>query len=115
MLANTHLSQVPLYVVLLIAVFFFTFISGRMIPANTIISALVNPAQRAGFMSLNSSAQSLASGTSAIIAGLIISQEDQYASLKNYHWVGYLAVFFTLISLLIVRRIKKITVSRTPS
>jgi predicted MFS family arabinose efflux permease len=115
MLANTHLSQVPLYVVLLIAVFFFTFISGRMIPANTIISALVNPAQRAGFMSLNSSAQSLASGTSAIIAGLIISQEDQYAPLKNYHWVGYLAVFFTLISLLIVRRIKKITVSRTPS
>jgi predicted MFS family arabinose efflux permease len=113
MLANTHLMQVPLYVVLFIAMFFFTFISGRMIPANTIISALVNPAQRAGFMSLNSSAQSLASGTSAIIAGLIISQEDQYAPLKNYHLVGYLAVFFTLISLLIVRRIKKITATKT--
>jgi predicted MFS family arabinose efflux permease len=115
MLANTHLTHVPLYVVLFIAVFFFTFISGRMIPANTIISALVNPAQRAGFMSLNSSAQSLASGTSAIIAGVIISQKDEYSPLENYHWVGYLAVFFTLISLLIVRRIKKITATKTPA
>jgi predicted MFS family arabinose efflux permease len=113
MLANTHLTQVPLYVVLFIAVFFFTFISGRMIPANTIISALVNPAQRAGFMSLNSSAQSLASGSSALIAGLIITQKDEYSRLENYHWVGYLAVFFTLLSLLIVRRIKKITATKT--
>ncbi len=113
MLANTHLTQVPLNVVLFIAVFFFTFISGRMIPANTIISALVNPAQRAGFMSLNSSAQSLASGSSALIAGLMITQKDEYSRLENYHWVGYLAVFFTLLSLLIVRRIKKITATKT--
>jgi predicted MFS family arabinose efflux permease len=98
-----------------IAVFFFTFISGRMIPANTIISALVNPAQRAGFMSLNSSAQSLASGSSAIIAGLIIAQKDEYAPLENYQWVGYLAVFFTLVSLLIVRRIRKITAVHAPA
>jgi predicted MFS family arabinose efflux permease len=66
-------------------------------------------------MSLNSSAQSLASGTSAIIAGVIISQKDEYSPLENYHWVGYLAVFFTLISLLIVRRIKKITATKTPA
>jgi hypothetical protein len=60
-------------------------------------------------MSLNSSAQSLASGTSAIIAGAIITQENEFSPLQNYHLVGYLAVSFTLISLLIVRRIKKLS------
>jgi predicted MFS family arabinose efflux permease len=109
MLVNTHLPAVSLGWVMFIALFFFTFISGRMIPANTIISAVVNPNHRAGFMSLNSSAQSLASGTSAIIAGAIITQVDEYAPLANYHIVGYLAVSFTLISLLIVRRIKKLS------
>ncbi len=109
MLINTHLPAVALGWVMFIALFFFTFISGRMIPANTIISAVVNPKQRAGFMSLNSSAQSLASGTSAIIAGAIITQETEFSPLQNYHLVGYLAVSFTLISLLIVRRIKKLS------
>jgi DHA1 family inner membrane transport protein len=111
MLLNTHLPQVPLYVVLSIAGFFFIFISGRMIPANTIISAVVLPQQRAGFMSLNSAAQSLASGTSAIIAGSVISQEDEFSPLKHYNVVGYIAVFCTIMALIIVRRIKKLSLS----
>jgi predicted MFS family arabinose efflux permease len=111
MLLNTHLPQVPLYVVLSIAGFFFIFISGRMIPANTIISAVVLPQQRAGFMSLNSAAQSLASGTSAIIAGAVISQEDEFSPLKHYNVVGYIAVFCTIMALIIVRRIKKLSLS----
>ena len=109
MLVNTHLPKVDLVWVMFIALFFFTFISGRMIPANTIISAVVNPKQRAGFMSLNSAAQSLASGSSAIIAGSIIHQANEYAPLEHYNWVGYIAVGFTLISLWIVRRIKKLS------
>ena len=109
MLMNTHLPKVPLYVVLTIAGFFFIFISGRMIPANTIISAVVLPQQRAGFMSLNSAAQSLASGTSAILAGAIIAQESEYAPLQHYNVVGYLAVGCTLLALVIVRRIKKLS------
>jgi predicted MFS family arabinose efflux permease len=106
---NTHLPKVPLYVVLTIAGFFFIFISGRMIPANTIISAVVLPQQRAGFMSLNSAAQSLASGTSAILAGAIIAQESEYSPLQHYNVVGYLAVGCTLLALVIVRRIKKLS------
>ncbi|MFM7309632.1 MAG: MFS transporter, partial [Flavobacteriales bacterium] len=87
-IAVTNLPQVPLWVVLIIAGFFFVFISGRMIPANTISSAVVAPAQRAGFMSLNSSMMSLASGSSSIIAGLIISQESETSPMLNYPWVG---------------------------
>lgn len=106
-LVATHLGKTELWVVLLNAGFFFMVISGRMIPANTIISAVVDPKNRAGFMSLNSAAMSIASGSSAAIAGMIISQEDEHAPLKNYEYVGYLAIAATLVALFVVRRMKK--------
>jgi hypothetical protein len=60
-------------------------------------------------MSLNSAAQSLASGTSAIIAGSVIVQENEFAPLQHYNVVGYIAVSSTLLALVIVRRIKKLS------
>lgn len=107
-LVITHLPVVPLYVVLAIAAFFFVLVSGRMIPANTIATSVVNPQQRAGFMSLNSAMMSLASGSSGIIAGLIISQTDENAPLMNFEYVGYLAAASTLLSLVVVRVLKRI-------
>jgi predicted MFS family arabinose efflux permease len=104
----THLPQVPLWVVLIIAGFFFVLVSGRMIPANTIATAVVSPAPRAGFMSLNSAMMSLASGSSGIIAGAIISQADENSPLMHYEWVGYLAATSTFLSLLVVRILRKI-------
>jgi predicted MFS family arabinose efflux permease len=107
-LVITHLPQVPLYVVLAIAAFFFVLVSGRMIPANTIATTVVNPQQRAGFMSLNSAMMSLASGSSGIISGAIISQVDEHSPLMNFEYVGYLAAASTLLSLVIVRVLKRI-------
>lgn len=107
-LVITHLPQVPLWVVLLIAAFFFVLISGRMIPANTIATTVVNPEQRAGFMSLNSAMMSLASGSSGIISGLIISQADENSPLMHFEWVGYLAALSTILSLVVVRVLKRI-------
>jgi len=107
-LVITHLPQVPLWVVLLIAAFFFVLISGRMIPANTIATTVVNPEQRAGFMSLNSAMMSLASGSSGIISGLIISQADEHSPLMHFEWVGYLAALSTILSLVVVRILKRI-------
>jgi predicted MFS family arabinose efflux permease len=79
-----------------------------MIPANTIATAVVNPQQRAGFMSLNSAMMSLASGSSGIISGAIISQVNEHSPLLNFEWVGYLAAASTLLSLLIVRVLKRL-------
>jgi predicted MFS family arabinose efflux permease len=107
-LVITHLPQVPLWVVLLIAAFFFVLISGRMIPANTSATTVVNPEQRAGFMSLNSAMMSLASGSSGIISGLIISQADEHSPLMHFEWVGYLAALSTILSLVVVRILKRI-------
>jgi predicted MFS family arabinose efflux permease len=107
-LVITNLPQVPLYVVLCIAGFFFVLVSGRMIPANTIATTVVNPQQRAGFMSLNSAMMSLASGSSGIISGAIISQINEDSPLMNFEWVGYLAAASTILSLVIVRVLKRL-------
>jgi MFS transporter, DHA1 family, inner membrane transport protein len=105
---NTNLPPVSLWVVLVIAGLFFIFISGRMIPANTIATSLVKPEHRGGYMSLNSATMSLASGSSAIIAGAIVSQTNENSPIEHYEWVGYVAIASTLLSLLVVRILRKI-------
>ncbi len=102
----THLGPTPFWVLLIVAAFFMVFISGRMIPANTISSAVVPPQYRAGFMSLNSAAMSLGSGSSAILAGMIVSQPNAEGPMTGYNYVGYLAVAATLVSLLLVRSLQ---------
>jgi predicted MFS family arabinose efflux permease len=105
---NTHLPVVPLWVVLIIAAFFFIFVNGRMIPANTITTSVVNPEYRAGFMSLNSSAMSIASGSSAALAGAIL-EKSTTGELLYYGRVGYVAIGATILSLFLVRHLKKLS------
>ena len=105
---NTNLPETDLWIVLTIAGFFFVMVTGRMIPANTIVSGVVNPKHRAGFMSLNSAAQSTASGISAALAGSIITQANANAPLENYHVVGYVAMCFTLMAFFIMLRLKNL-------
>jgi predicted MFS family arabinose efflux permease len=106
---NTHLVETSLWLVLVLSGVFFIFVTGRMIPANTIISGVVNPKYRAGFMSLNSAAQSLSSGASAAIAGMIVVQPNVNGPMYNYDLVGYVAIFFTLLAILVMLRLKKIS------
>jgi MFS transporter, DHA1 family, inner membrane transport protein len=104
---STNLGHVGLWVVLLNAGFFFIFITGRMIPANTITTTVVDPKNRAGFMSLNSAVMSFGSGSSAAIAGMIVYQESEHSPLQNYNIVGYIAIAATLLALVMVRRMSK--------
>ena len=106
-LFNTNMGPSPLWQVLVVAGFFFIFISGRMIPANTITTSVVDPKNRAGFMSLNSAVMSLSSGSSAALAGLIIVQDSEHSPLRNYNIVGYIAIGATLLALVVVRKLSK--------
>jgi MFS transporter, DHA1 family, inner membrane transport protein len=102
----TNLGAAPLWALLILAAFFMVFISGRMIPANTITSAVVPPQYRAGFMSLNAAAMSLGSGSSAALAGAIVSQAGPDQPFEGYDVVGYVAIGATLLSLLMIRILK---------
>jgi len=106
----TSLGKTHLAIVLTLTGLFFILISGRMIPANTILTAVVRPENRGGFLSLNTAVMSLASGLSAMIAGSIVHQEYEGAPLQNYHLVGILACAATLLAMYIVRRLKEIDV-----
>ena len=73
----TNMPLIPFYAVLCIFGFWFTFSTGRNIPAQAMISTVVNPAQRGQFMSFNSSFQQLFTGFASVIAGFIVTQDDK--------------------------------------
>ena len=96
----TNMPPLNFYLVLAIFGFWFTFSTGRNIPAQAMISTVVNPEERGRFMSLNSSFQQLFTGMASIIAGLIV-YDDPSGRIHNYHLVGYLSVFIVLCMLVI--------------
>lgn len=87
----TNMPRIPFYYVLAVFGFWFTFSTGRNIPAQAMISTVVNPAERGRFMSFNSSFQQLFTGAASIIAGLIVVRDAQ-GKIYHYHWVGYLSI-----------------------
>jgi len=102
----TNMPAIPFYAVLAIFGFWFTFSTGRNIPAQAMISTVVNPAQRGQFMSFNSSFQQLYTGCASIIAGLIVSQDNQ-GRILHYNWVGYLSVVIVFSTLFLGRRLAR--------
>lgn len=100
----THLPPVSIIVALIVTSSFFVIVSGRMIPATTMVTSVVPPQKRGSFMSLRTAVLQLTSGTASLIAGLIIMEGDSGELLK-YDTVGYLAVFFSLIALYFGRKL----------
>lgn len=106
----TNLTPVPLVVALTITAIFFIFSNGRMVPSTTMETAIIRPEVRGSYMSIRSSVQSLTSGLAAFIAGLIVTEQPSIFDAKakalvHYNYVGVIAVFFSLVSLYIARRL----------
>ena len=102
----TNMPLIPFYAVLCIFGFWFTFSTGRNIPAQAMISTVVNPAQRGQFMSFNSSFQQLYTGFASVITGLIVTQDDR-GRILHYNWVGYLSVAIVFGTLFLGRQLAK--------
>ena len=98
----TNMPAISFYLMLAIFGLWFTFSTGRNIPAQAMITTVVNPAQRGQFMSFNSSFQQLFTGLASIIAGLIVIKAPD-GKIQHYNLVGYLSaaivfssIFFAL-------------------
>jgi MFS family permease len=76
-----------------------------MIPAMALISGAPAPEHRGSYMGLVSSVQSLSSALASSLAGFIIVKDPQNNQLLNYQYVGYIAILFTLLSMLVVKKI----------
>lgn len=102
----TDMPVIPFYAVLAIFGFWFTFSTGRNIPAQAMITTVVEPARRGQFMSFNSSFQQLFTGLASIIAGMVVSQDGQ-GRIINYNWVGYMSVAIVFSTLFLGRRLAR--------
>ena len=102
----TDMPALSFYAVLAVFGFWFTFSTGRNIPAQAMISTVVNPAQRGQFMSFNSSFQQLFTGMASIIAGFIVSQDAQ-GRILFYNRLGYLSATIVFGTLFLARMLAR--------
>lgn len=110
-IAITNMPPWPLWAALVVAAVFFVFANGRMVPSTTMETAIIKPENRGSYMSIRSSIQQLTSGFAAFIAGVIVTEKPSLFStdakaLVNYEYVGLIAVFFSLVSLWVARKLK---------
>jgi predicted MFS family arabinose efflux permease len=104
LLVVTQIGAAPLWLWLCCTTAFFVLVSGRMIPAMTIITSAAQPRLRGTFMSLHATTQSLAMGLATTLAGGLIEQNAS-GQLIGYETVGYLAVAANLLAIGFVARI----------
>ncbi|MDQ8188408.1 MFS transporter [Pelagicoccus sp. SDUM812002] len=105
-LAISNGGPMPMWLILLIAAFFFVFASGRFVPGQAIMTLAVPPARRGAFMSLSGCARDVASGASSTVGGLIVTA-DASGRLVGYHWLGWLAVGVSLVALTLSRLVRE--------
>lgn len=103
----TNLRHVPFYYVLIVTTLFFIVAGGRFVPAQALITSVVPPKLRGGFMNLNSSLQQLGLGLASFIGGLIITKNDA-GELMHYDIIGYISIAVSMICLVVMRRVKAV-------
>ncbi|HEX2079143.1 MAG TPA: MFS transporter [Longimicrobium sp.] len=103
--AVTNLPPVPLPVILAVTTAMMVMASGRMISVTALVTSVVEPRRRGSFMTLNSSIQQGAAGAAAFTSGLMIGGGDG-RPLTGYPAVGVLAISCTLLTLVLVRRLR---------
>lgn len=103
----TNLKTTPLFLVILVNAVVFVGILARLISSQTLISAIPAKNYRGSFMAANSSAQQIAGGIAAAIAGMIVTQNSR-GLLENYDTVGYLVVGLAIVSFILMILINKI-------
>ena len=112
LLAITHAPALPLFATLIVAVMFFVFVSGRMVPGMAVVTSAARPGGRGAFMTLNGAVMQIGSGCAATLSGALI-QRLQSGALLHYNWVGWIAAIATLIAIWWVGNIETLDAAPT--
>jgi predicted MFS family arabinose efflux permease len=110
-LTYTHLGVTPLPWVLLINMVMFIGIFSRMIPSQTLMSAIPEPENRGSFMSVNSSLQQMMGGLGSVIAGAIVVATSTGA-LLHFERVGYVMVATIVAALALMPGLQRLALRR---
>lgn len=101
----TNLGPHPTWLLLVISSSFFIVMSGRMVPGMTMISSVAPPETRGSFMSFLNCVQQFTAAIAAAIAGMIV--EDRGGHFVHYEKVGYIAVVFSLVAVVLAQRLPR--------
>ncbi|MCF0070042.1 MFS transporter [Dyadobacter sp. CY261] len=101
-----NLSVTPLWIIICLNVLLFVGITGRMISASALMTAVPDPQDRGAYMGINSSIQQFAGGLASLLAGFIVS-ETSTGFIENYPLLGDVVVFAVIITALLMYRIHK--------
>lgn len=107
-LIYTHLTVVPIWMVIIINMFLFMGIMSRMVPATALNSAIPEMYDRGAYMSVNASLQQMAGGLGAIFAGFIVVQQTKTSPIENFDILGYAMVATMLLCLYLVYRVSEL-------
>ena len=88
----THLSPVPIWLVIIVNIVLFIGIMSRMVPATALNSAVPDAYDRGAYMSINSSLQQFAGGIAALFSGLVVVQNSKNSPIENFDILGYVMV-----------------------
>lgn len=102
----TNLPAVSFYLVLGLMGIWFVIATGRMIPAQAMVSNVVPPERRGSFMSFTSSVQQLFVGLASVLAGFIVVKMPDNR-IENYEITGYLSIAIILLSLFIATMLNR--------
>lgn len=107
-LVYTHLTPVPLWIVIVLNVLMMAGILSRMVPATALTTAVPDMRDRGAFMSINSSLQQIAGGIAAAFAGIIVVQKSKISPLEHYDTLGWIIVVISTVCIYMVYRVNKV-------
>lgn len=105
--ALTNLKTESIAIALLTTSSFFVVASGRNVPATTMITSVVRPENRGGFMSIRQSVNEMALFCSSVIAGFIIT-EGADGKLEHYEWLGYFTIVMSVLAIWAASRVRAV-------
>ena len=101
----THLGVNPLWKILIVSTSFMMMVSGRFIPAITMITKVPDAQERGLFMSVFNALRSFSTRSAAFCGGLLISEASS-GELVGYENVGYISIAIALVSIWIARQVR---------
>ena len=108
----THLSPVPIWLVIIVNIVLFIGIMSRMVPATALNSAVPDAYDRGAYMSINSSLQQFAGGIAALFSGLVVVQKSKNSPIENFDILGYVMVVLMLLCFYFVYKVNRLLKKR---
>jgi predicted MFS family arabinose efflux permease len=109
----TGLTSASLALIIILNVVMFVGISGRMVSAFALGSALPGTADRGAFMAINSSLQQLSGGVAAWVAGLMVHQATPTSPLEGYRTLGFVSAAVSVVTLALMYNVHRLVAAMT--